>query len=258
MTRVRRVVLAIDRGDRTARLVREAVSVASCLGVELEGLFVEDDALLRLAGHEFARRFGVLGEAQALSPADLEAEWRAIAREVRGALEREAERHRLAARFAVARGAVELALRERLAGGDLVLVGWAGWSPAVEPRRVRVLYDDDGESERAIELGVRLAGPDGALSVWIAPDGERAERLADHVRQRVGGRTRLCVAGVSDAAPATLRRALADEPGGLLIVPAEHELALRLAHRSVAARFACSVLVASAEPRIHVTAPDDR
>jgi hypothetical protein len=239
---VRRVVLALDRDERTARLLREAALVASSLGAELEGLLIEDDALLRLAGHDFARRLGREGLARGFSHADLELEWRAMATQVRRAFEREAERGQVMARLAVTRGTVEGALRDRLAGGDLVVVGWAGWSPPASARRVRVLYEGDVDSERALGLARRLAGTDGELVVWVAPDGARAEELGAMALERLRGAPAR-IAGLSDAAPATLRRALTDQPGGLLVVPSAHPLAGRLADRSEVARFACSVLL---------------
>ncbi len=244
--RVRRVVLAIDAAERTGRVAREAVELASSLGAELEGLFVEDDDLLRLAAHAFAARVGEGGTRHELEAEDLEREWRALAREARAALEREAGARRVRVRFAVERGAVEAALRSRLAGGDLVIVAWGGWASraARRPAPVRVLYDGGEDADRALEVALALAGDEGEIGVWIAPDGERALELTDRVRERAADRVaRLRLAGMSDAAPATIRAALSEEPGGLLIVPAAHELAVRLWQRSVAARFPCSVLI---------------
>lgn len=244
--RVRRVVLAIDAAERSGRVAREAVELASSLDAELEGLFVEDDALLRLAEHAFAARVGEGGERRELAREDLEREWRALAGEAREGLEREARARRVRVRFVIERGAVEVALRSRLAGGDLVIVAWGGWAPraALRPAPVRVLYDGGEDAERALEVALALAGAEGELVVWIAPDGERAVELAERAREHAADRVaRLRLAGMSDAAPATVRAALAEDPGGLLIVPAAHELAVRLSQRSVAARFPCSVLI---------------
>ncbi len=243
---VRRVVLAVDDAERTVRVVRAAVEVAASLGAELEGLFVEDDALLRLAEHTFARGHATSGGAEPFSARDLEQEWRALANEVRRALAREADLGSVKSSFAVSRGAVGAALNERLSRGDVVLVGWAGWAPSAlrRPAPVRVLYDGRTAAERLLAVGARLAGEHGELSVWIAPDGERATALAAHVREQVGGRVgRLRIAGLRDATPATLRRAVAEEPGGLLLVSSDHAIAALLAQRSMAARFPCSVLI---------------
>lgn len=242
---VRRVVVALDSGERTVTIVREAVRVASHFGAELEGLFVEDEALLRLAGHAFARGFGGPGPARELSAQRLEDEWRATARAARTELEREAEQRRVVSRFAVERRRAREALDERLARGDVVLVGWGGWSPrAGRTAPVRVLWDDGEATERALDVAARLAGPQGRLEVWIAPDHERLEAQAARIRalaaERVG---ELRLVAFADARPSTLRHAAAERPGGLLIVPGSSGLATQLASRSVAARFPASVVL---------------
>ncbi len=243
--RIRRVVLAIDTVERNTRFVREAFDVASHLEAELEGLFIEDDALLRLSDHSFARRIGSHGTAHELSRGDLEREWRVLAGEVHRTLAKEAERRRVRMHFAVARGTVESALRERLSWGDVVVAAWGGFSPGTRAAGpVRVMYDAGKASLRALELGVRLAKSE-ELLVWIIPDSDRATSLAHDVRERVRGRVgRLRLAGLSDSTLAAMRKAVADEPGGFLIVPADHELATRIAQRSPAARFPCTVVIA--------------
>lgn len=234
-----RVVLAIDAADRTLHVVREAVDLASALDAELEALLIEDDALLRLASHEFARRFRRTGE-ELFEPHEIEREWRAIASEVRRALERE----RIQAELSIVRGAVEAALRARLDRGDVIVVAWGGFSPRPQRAPARVFYDGGEASERALELAVRVAGKRGEVLVWIAPSAEKMHELAQRARAQVGDRVgRLRMAGLEDAQPGTIRRAIADEPGGALLVPADHDLARKLAQRSPAARFPCSVIL---------------
>jgi hypothetical protein len=245
-TVVRRVVLALDSGERTVTVVREAVRVASHFGAELEGLFVEDVELVQLTGHAFARRVAGEGPSRALSVADLEQEWRAFARAAREALEEEAERRRVRARFAVQRARAREAIRERLARGDVVVVGWGGWAPRAERTApVRVLFAGDAAPcARALEVGRRLAGPSGRLEVWIAPDDEALAAQEDAIRERVGDAVgELRILALADQRPATLRRAVAERPGGLFIVPAGSALAERLGDRSVAARFPASVVL---------------
>ena len=95
MSVIRRVVVAIDAADRTARVVREAVRVASCFEAEVEGLIVEDVEVLELAAHSFARRVGSEARARSFDAVDVEREWAALAPVVRHALEREAARRRV-------------------------------------------------------------------------------------------------------------------------------------------------------------------
>jgi precorrin-6B methylase 2 len=241
---VTRIVLAIDAADRTVHVVREAVELASRFDAELEGLFVEDDALLRLAGHEFARRYDRFGAGREFGPREIEHEWRVIAGEVRRALEQEAQKRSVRSRFEVMRGGAEAALRERLARGELVFVAWGGWPTTARQAPVRVFYDGGASSRRALEIAVRMAGPQGQILVWLVPEDHRATELALDVRREIGDRVgHVRLAGLSDASPGTIRRAIAEEPGGVLLVPGAHELAVRIAQRSMSARFPCSVVL---------------
>jgi hypothetical protein len=240
---VTRIVLAIDTADRTAQLVRDAVELASRFGVELEGLFVEDEALLRLAAHDFARRYGGLEAGRGFDPADIEHEWRALARAVRRAIEREAERRRVGARMTVARGAIAAALEERLARGELVVVGWGCSAAARERGPVRVLYDGGTSSRRALDIAARLAGEDGVVVAWMPAALADLDVHAAEIERALRGRVARARIVAGDTSPSGIRHAVAAEPGGVLVVPAEHELARRLEERSPSARFSCSVLV---------------
>ncbi|MBX3275561.1 MAG: hypothetical protein KF729_35200 [Sandaracinaceae bacterium] len=236
----RRVVVALATGDRSARLVREAARVAARLSAELEGCFLEDEDLLRLAAHSFAHWMGSAGEARALRADDLEREWRAVAGEMRASLEREAASHRVVARFEVRRGRPRDALSHRVERGDIVVVGWGGWAPSARRAApVRVLYDGSEAADRALEAGLRLAGEEGRLAVWIAGAGEGA---LDAMRARLAGRA-AHVAPMAEPSVAAVRHALDERPGGLLLVPAGSVIADALAAGAEEARFPASVLV---------------
>lgn len=233
---VRKVVVAVDSADRSARVFAEAVRVATRLRVSIEGVFVEDEDLLRLADHAFARRFGGAATPRAFVREELEREWRALAAEVKATLQHEAARRNVEARFAVARAEARRAITEGLGEGDLVLVGWGGWSPpAARTAPVRVLHDGSESAARALELGAQLAGSAGRLTVLLPP-GVVVEALP----QDVGS---LRAVALPDALAKTLRQAVAEEPGGLLLVPATCALAAAIAARSLAARFSASVLL---------------
>ncbi|MCB9594376.1 MAG: hypothetical protein H6719_16715 [Sandaracinaceae bacterium] len=239
---VRRVVVAIAGGDRTFRVVREAVRVASCLDAALEGRFLEDEDLLRLAAYSFAQRTDSAGGTRALRAEDLEREWRAVAADVRSTLEREAAHQRVEARFAVERGRPRDAVSRQIEQGDVVVVGWGGWSPkAARSAPVRVLFDGSDAAERALEAGARLAGDDGRLSVWVVGGDDAA---VEATRERLSGRVaRLRVAPIADATPPTVQHILAAHPGGLLLVPSTSGLAEALASGADDARFPAGVLV---------------
>jgi len=237
-----RVVVALDCAEHTERTVREAARVAARIGAELEALLVEDEALLALAAHPFARRIGAGGEARSFDAPDLEREWRDVEKQARAALEREAGRGDVPVRLVVERGRSERAIRARLERGDLVVVGWGGWSPrARRAAPIRVLYDGGEAAEHALEVGVRLAGPTGQLAVWWVGT---TEGVLEAARARLAGRVgSLRLAPIDDPSVRVIRHVLAARPGGLLVVPADSEVAEALAARSVEARFAAGVLV---------------
>ncbi len=239
---VRRVVVAICTGDGTGRVVREAVRVASRLDAELEGRFLEDEDLLKLAAHPFARRVGSAGETRGFSIDDVERVWRALAGVVRAALEREAAREQVPAHFEVQRGRLRDAVARHLEESDLVVLGWGGWSPSANRAApIRVLFDGSEASERALEAGARLAGEDGRLSIWA----ERADDATlGALRERLRGRVaRLRVAPIEDPSVEAIGHILADRPGGLLLVPAGSAIAATLAAGDREARFPAGVLV---------------
>lgn len=239
---VRRVVLAITTGDRPARVAREAVRVASRFGAELEGRFVEDEDLLKLAAHPFARCIGSAGLARELSVDDVEREWRALAGEVRAALEAEAARQRLAVpRFEIRRGRRAEALGNHLDQGDVVVVGWGGWSPRASRKApIRVLFDGSEASERALEAGVRLTDG-GGLAVWmVGADDAAVAAMRARLSDRVG---RLRVAPMAEPSIPAIQHILAERPGGLLILPVGSPIARALESGAQEARFPAGVLV---------------
>lgn len=240
--RVRRVVVAISPGDRSRRVIREAARVASRFDAELDGVFVEDEDLLTLAAHAFSRAIDTEGMVENLDARAVESEWRALAAEVRATLEREAAARRLKSRFEVHRARSQEAMRAAVEVGDVVVIGWGGWSPrARQTAPVRVLLDGTDAGERAVQAGLRLAGPKGQLAVWVIG---ADEARVDEVRAELTGQTRrLRVAPIQDPSVAAVRHILAARPGGLLVVPASTAIAQALAERDPSARFAAGVLV---------------
>lgn len=243
---LRRVVIVLDSDERTARLVREALRLALAFGTEVEGLFVEDEALLALAGHAFASRLGLDARRTEFGAADVVREWAAQSARVRRAIEQEADRRAVRARFAVCRGPSRQVVIERLDEGDLVLVGWGGWAPSAARRApVRVLYDGSPAAERALSLAERLLGEAGVLAIWVqVSDEAELEPIEARLRERLAHLAgRLRIAPIVDPSAATLRHVVAARPGGLLLVPRTTAVAQEIAGRSLAARFPSSVIL---------------
>ncbi|MGF1464886.1 MAG: hypothetical protein ACFCGT_02030 [Sandaracinaceae bacterium] len=238
---VRRVVVAIDSDDRsTASVVRRALSLATQLEADLEGLFVEDETLLGMAASDLGRHVSGHPEAESYGARQLEREWRAVARVARRVFEQEARR----ATFAVARARPEALLEERLARGGLVVVGWRGRLSSA-PRQappVQVVVGRGASSERGLAVARRVAPAGTRLRVWLSPEvpeafevGLRASLAGTDEEPGPAREGRIRVARLPADALAALRRAMAEEGSEVRVVPADHPLAALLTRRSVRA-----------------------
>jgi nucleotide-binding universal stress UspA family protein len=173
--------------------------LAQRLQAEVEGLYLEDINLKRLAALPVAREFQFGGVAR--SAAAVADDLRAEATRLRRAFEEAATRARITARFRVAEGRLEHMFVTEAREADILVIGRTRTSGFSAPRtaavtaaimasRPLVLYDGSDGAARALELAARLADDEpGALTVVIraADDGEAlklrreaAELLAGH------------------------------------------------------------------------------
>lgn len=240
--RVKTVVVLLDQSDGTPRVARQALRVADRLSAELEGVFVEDESLLGLAGSPFGRdvRDSVPPPA-AFDSSDLQKRWRVLGDEARERFLHEAGR----AVFGVARSRPEAVLEERLSRGDLVVVAWGGRAPALEaraPRKpgpVQVLLGEGEGAERALIVARRIAAGHG-LSIWLAP--ERHEPVLVSELEREAGPVRLR-ALPSESPHVAMRDAIVEDGSDVVVLPANHPLAVRAARRDVTARLPATVFL---------------
>jgi hypothetical protein len=170
-------VLLVARGGPAGVELDRAVALASLLDAQLAGLFIEDEALLRMAALPITREVGALsGAVRPLELADVERLLRRDAVRLREAL----SGLNVPWSFRVERG--EIAQRTLAALPDAA-VAIVSAQPAAHLRReptrpptVLVALGGDGDDERTMDIGAQLAA--GArLSVAIAePDPERFEQ----------------------------------------------------------------------------------
>lgn len=120
----RRILVAVDASAASLDALSAAAALADRLGSGLEGLFVEDEDLLRLAALPFTDLVRTpSGARERLDRVTAEAALRAVAAQAREALERIASRHRLTCTFKVVRGRVAQQIVEAAAEADLVVLG---------------------------------------------------------------------------------------------------------------------------------------
>ena len=245
----RRIVVALDASSHSHAALAAAVALAGRLQAELQGIFVEDVNLLRLAELPFARevRFG-LSAARPVQGEELLRGLRARAAVLRRELAELAEQNKVSSTFRVVRGAVAGELIAAALEADVLALGRMGHSlsrrarlgstaraaitraasavllvqPEVDAGPVLVLYDGSPGGGRALALAAEISGEGGELRVLVwGPDESSAfarRQLAAHLLEARG-----CTAQYQHLAGGDPRRVLAwvnKQHGSLLILPA--------------------------------------
>lgn len=191
--KIERILIALDASRRSLAALEAAVGLAGLLHAELQGLFVEDIDLLKLAGLPIAREVGYSSRTpRRLNVQAVERLFRSQAAKARSILESEATRAELRWSFHVKRGATTVLTLGASGEADVLIVGHERWTPrraAVEtPLQARpsaepvvVVYDGTSVGKRALLIGARLAAklsrPITVLAVSEKKD--QAEKLRD-------------------------------------------------------------------------------
>ncbi len=192
--------------------IEAAALLAQQLGHELLGVFVEDEALLALAGHGFARELRLPGHGWSpIEAGEVAAEFDAAAARLRRRLEAECARLGVPAGFEVMRGEVGVCVAGLCGVADILVIGAPesaagrafggfrrGWRAALEseagvllvpPRLARrhgpvVGLATDAEAEA---MARRIAAAAGERLVLLEPPGvpHPAGREAGVMRRRV-------------------------------------------------------------------------
>lgn len=123
MNPIRRVLLALDPAAPRTEVFDAIAALVDPANVEVTGLFVEDDALLRLSSLPFAVEIRRGGPPRALDAAALQAQLEERARTIRAAFEAAARSRHLRARFTVTRGEVVAELLRAAAEADVLVIG---------------------------------------------------------------------------------------------------------------------------------------
>ncbi|HUO86877.1 MAG TPA: hypothetical protein VM617_05770 [Thermoanaerobaculia bacterium] len=237
---VRRIVVALDASAASAAAAAGAARIAARLSAGLHGLFVEDAALLRVAGLPGCVEIGTFSASRrSLSGAEVERRLRAQAARARrllaaSALAAAVEDHR----FEVLRGEVRQTLAEAVGDADLLSLGRVGTSgltrlgsvargalagrrghllllPAggrIEPPLVAV-YGESAAARRALRAALDLfdrrqadrpAPRSGSLTVLVVTEGGEPE-VAERLEAEAGA---VIAAGGHSPALARFRRVL--------------------------------------------------
>jgi nucleotide-binding universal stress UspA family protein len=204
---LRRILVALDASAHSLAAVEAAADLAAAMQAEMEGLFVEDINLIRLASLPCTREVRHTASLASLDLQQMERALKAQAAEARQALAAAARRAHVQWSFHVARGRVAHEVLAAAAAADLVTLGKLGRSRSpqarlgstvlrvlagapvalllVEQWRVRahglrpvlVVYDGSEGAGRALQAAVRLAEASGvSLTVLLLADDSDAIR----------------------------------------------------------------------------------
>lgn len=247
--RFRRMVIGLCAGAGNGESLRAAAQLAAELGLDIEGLFIEDESLLGLAGLPFLRevRAGA-GTLMPFDPARLEHEMRMAASALHKALAEAARAAQTRFRFASVRGEIGAVLAGAAATGDIVAVmegGGAGaratlgtaslrraalrstasvlYIPAPLSRRpgAVVAVTDGADGDAPLAIAVRLAARSGNALVVLSPAPEAIDRdRLDALAGAAGlAAARITVARLAEASVAALGRALDAIEQRLIVMP---------------------------------------
>ncbi len=184
---VRTLLLAIDSAQDLTALAT-AAELAARLSCTLEGVFVENPDLLRLAALPFAYEVSLASAtARRLEQPAMAQELKVLAEQVRRQLQLHANQRRVEWSFRVARGTLTAAIA---ASGaiDIVVVGRPGQSTAEQLQSagtVQVVFDGSDSSLRALETAATMTTGDNLLLLLPAGGAAAlrqaaADRLAQH------------------------------------------------------------------------------
>lgn len=124
---LRRIVVAMDNSLHAQAAAEAAVELAARFKAALEGLFVEDVNLIKLADHPLCRLVSFpTAEARAPDPVALERYIRGECARAQRTLESMGARMQLRPGFRILRGRVETEIVTAASGADLLVVGVAG------------------------------------------------------------------------------------------------------------------------------------
>lgn len=182
---VRRILLALDNvNDRAA--LEAAAALAQQLQASLQGLFVEDSDLLRVAQLPFAQEVAFTSAiARRLELAQLERELKTRAEELRRLLESLARQRRFECSFTVVRGALLSAVLTAAEKVDIYILGRppALYNHLAEAEKgpVMTVFDGTPSAIRAMEAAAALSQGGPELIVLIPSPATKEG--PDHRRQ---------------------------------------------------------------------------
>ena len=237
------IVVTLGAGESNRSVLEAAVQLAATLGAELEGGFIEDADLIRLAELPFTREVRSWPSSiESLSGERLQRELRAMARQAERMLEQTVAETGVSWSFRVWRGSAATASLARTFEADVLSLGRTGSRVYHKTRllpvsrrkslrytvnAINVLFTDSAQAARALVAACQLAKHlDVPLSILLAGDeketGEMLEKAAVEILDANAMNAQFTV--LSDFDISTLVRTVNATDNTVLIAEADHPL----------------------------------
>lgn len=212
----RRIVVALDTSERGRAAIEAAVRLALSTSAELQGLFIEDEDLVRLASLPFSCEIDMASAVpRRLQAVEVERALRAAAEGAQRAFATALDQVNLHWTFRIVRGTMADAPLAAAGDVDLLVIGHRGRGPhvisadSIRPRRgtdkrVVAIYDGSPSSAGVLELAAKLADPDPIIVLVLAEHGNEAARQClawlneRGIRAEVDQATKPVVGAISD------------------------------------------------------------
>lgn len=261
-TVIKHIMVTLDASESSRPALQAAVRLAAILGAKLEGVFVEDINLLRLAGLPFLREVRLYSLAEeTISTQRIQRELRTLARHAERMLEQVAREMHVPWSFQVWRGRAEASSLAQSFATDILSLGRVSsrvssraWArayprPRLPPEKVTcisVLYSDSEQAARAMATACNLAKDlDAGLTVLLPQNQtENVAGLKEQARAILdlhGQAARFVQITGTDVQ--SLVQAAGTPDISILITAAEHPLLQQLGLDQCLAALLCPVLL---------------
>lgn len=191
------IVVTLDASESGCRALESAARLAAILGTKLEGIFIEDINLIRLAGLPFLREVRPWSLAEeTINTQRMQRELRMLARHAEQMLEQAAGEMRIPWSFQIWRGHAEAASLAQTFAADIISLGRASslatsrirTTPRVRAGQssetvtaISVLFSGSQQAARALTTACHLAKDLGARLTVLLP-GNRTKGIKQAAR----------------------------------------------------------------------------